>query len=284
MSRKISAMTTESASDYQALERMSVRSLLKNINKEDHKVPAAVAKAIPQMEKLVNVIVERMKSGGRLFYIGSGTSGRLGVVDASEIPPTYGLPHGRVIGLISGGDRAIRKAVENAEDDPAQAWKDLQKHKISNKDVLIGIAASGRTPYVIGGIRDAVKHGVVTGCITCNKKSQLAEACDFPVEVVVGPEFVTGSTRMKAGTAQKLALNMISTSAMIRLGHVRGNKMVDMKLTNSKLVSRGARFVAEELSIGLEEAQRLLLKHGSVRKAVAAGTVQVASKVRRRKS
>ena len=272
MSRKTSAMTTEAASDYQALERMPVRTLLRNINKEDNKVPAAVAKAIPQMEKLVNVIVEKMKAGGRLFYIGSGTSGRLGVVDASEIPPTYGLPHGRVIGLISGGDRAIRKAVENAEDDPAQAWKDLGKHTISKKDVLIGIAASGRTPYVIGGIRDAVKHGVVTGCITCNKKSELAAACDFPVEVVVGPEFVTGSTRMKAGTAQKLVLNMISTSVMIRLGHVRGNKMVDMKLTNSKLVSRGARFVAEELGVGVEQARNLLLKHGSVRKAVAAGS------------
>jgi N-acetylmuramic acid 6-phosphate etherase len=203
-----------------------------------------------------------------LFYIGAGTSGRLGVVDASEIPPTYGLPHGKVIGLIAGGDKAIRKAVENAEDDAAQAWKDLEEHLINQQDVLIGIAASGRTPYVIGGLKDARANGVVTGCVVCNLNTEVAKQADYPVEVVVGPEFVTGSTRMKSGTAQKLVLNMISTAAMIKLGHVKGNKMVDMQLTNNKLVDRGTRMIMDELQIPQAEAEKLLKQHGSVRKAV----------------
>ncbi len=262
--------TTESASLYDNLERMSIRKLLVNINREDATVPKAIKKVIPQMEKLIRVIVDRMSKGGRLFYIGAGTSGRLGVVDASEIPPTYGMEQGRVIGLIAGGDKAIRRAVEHAEDDPKQAWKDLKKYAISKKDVLIGIAASGRTPYVIGGLRDAQKKGVTTGCITCNKGSALSTYADFPLEVVVGPEFVTGSTRMKAGTAQKLVLNMISTATMIRLGRVKGNKMVDMQLTNNKLIDRGTRMVMEESGLGENEAARLLKKHGSVRKAVRA--------------
>jgi N-acetylmuramic acid 6-phosphate etherase len=265
-SKKLS--TTESASRYAALEKMSVKTLLTNINKEDATVPAAIKKAIPKITKLVEAIVSRMKTGGRLFYIGAGTSGRLGILDASEIPPTYGVPFNQVIGLMAGGDKAIRKAVEFAEDDTQQAWQDLMNYKITSNDVLVGIAASGRTPYVIGGVTDARAHGVLTGCITCNKGSELAACVDHPIEVVVGPEFVTGSTRMKSGTAQKLVLNMISTATMIQLGHVKGNKMVDMKLTNKKLVNRGARFIQEELNISLAEAERLLLKHGSVRKAL----------------
>jgi N-acetylmuramic acid 6-phosphate etherase len=260
--------TTESSSHYDHLEKMSVQQLLVNINKEDKTVPLAIEKAIPQIEAIVNVIVEKMKGGGRLFYIGAGTSGRLGVVDASEIPPTYGLPHGKVIGLIAGGDKAIRKAVENAEDDAAQAWKDLEEHLINQQDVLIGIAASGRTPYVIGGLKDARANGVVTGCVVCNLNTEVAKQADYPVEVVVGPEFVTGSTRMKSGTAQKLVLNMISTAAMIKLGHVKGNKMVDMQLTNNKLVDRGTRMIMDELQIPQAEAEKLLKQHGSVRKAV----------------
>lgn len=268
--KKQRSSSTESASKYESLEQMSVTELLKNINREDHTVPLAVKKVIPAISKLVKAISEKMEKGGRLFYIGSGTSGRLGVVDASEIPPTYGMPHGKVIGLISGGDSAIRKAVEHAEDDPEQAWKDLQKFKINKSDVLIGIAASGRTPYVIGGVRDASTHGILTGCITCNKGSELASSVDHPIEVVVGPEFVTGSTRMKAGTAQKLVLNMISTAVMIRLGRVKGNKMVDMMLTNDKLIDRGVRFVMEETGLKEDRARKLLLEHGSVRKAVVA--------------
>lgn len=259
---------TESSSHYSDLENMSVRELLTKINQEDLTVPVAVGKVIPAIEQLVEIIVDRMKNGGRLFYIGAGTSGRLGILDASEIPPTYGMPHGKVIGLIAGGDTAIRKAVENAEDNDQQAWKDLLEHQISKSDVLVGIAASGRTPYVIGGLRQARANGVVTGSVTCNPGSEVAANADFPIEVIVGPEFVTGSTRMKAGTAQKLVLNMISTSVMIRLGRVKGNKMVDMQLTNKKLVSRGARMIMDELSIGEEEAERLLLEFGSVRKAV----------------
>lgn len=247
---------------------MSVHELLVNMNKEDQKVPLAVEKAIPQIERLVSEVVKKMENGGRLFYIGAGTSGRLGILDASEIPPTYGMPHGRVIGLIAGGDTAIRKAVEKAEDDMDQAWKDLLAHNINEKDFLIGIAASGRTPYVIGGLRDALKNGVATGCIVCNTGSEVAKHATFPVEVVVGPEFVTGSTRMKSGTAQKLVLNMVSTATMIRLGRVKGNKMVDMQLTNNKLVDRGTRMVMEELSISQDEAERLLREFGSVRKAV----------------
>lgn len=247
---------------------MSVQELLVNINKEDKTVPLAIEKAIPQIEAIVNVIVEKMRGGGRLFYIGAGTSGRLGVVDASEIPPTYGLPHGKVIGLIAGGDKAIRKAVEYAEDDARQAWKDLEEHLINQQDVLIGIAASGRTPYVIGGLKEARANGVVTGCVVCNANTEVAKQADYPVEVVVGPEFVTGSTRMKSGTAQKLVLNMISTTVMIKLGHVKGNKMVDMQLTNNKLVDRGTRMIMDELQIPLAEAEKLLKQHGSVRKAV----------------
>lgn len=247
---------------------MSVHDLLVNINKEDKTVPLAIEKVIPRIEALVETIVEKMKNGGRLFYIGAGTSGRLGIVDASEIPPTYGLPHGMVIGIMAGGDRAIRKAVEFAEDDTAQAWKDLQEHNISTKDVLIGIAASGRTPYVVGGLQRARAEGVVTGCITCNPSTEVSKHADFPVEVVVGAEFVTGSTRMKAGTAQKLVLNMISTATMIKLGRVRGNKMVDMQLSNNKLIHRGTRMIMEELGVDETEAEELLKKFGSVRKAV----------------
>ena len=247
---------------------MSVRDLLTNMNKEDETVPKAIAKVIPKIEALVERIVEQMKKGGRLFYTGAGTSGRLGIVDASECPPTYGVPHGMVIGLMAGGDKAIRSAVEFAEDDPEQGWKDLQDHDINEKDVVIGIAASGRTPYVIGAVSSARAHGLVTGCITCNLNSKLAEAVEFPIEVVVGPEFVTGSTRMKSGTAQKLVLNMISTSVMVKLGKVRGNKMVDMQLSNEKLVDRGTKMIMQELDVPYEEANKLLLEHGSVRAAV----------------
>ncbi|HAK77463.1 MAG TPA: N-acetylmuramic acid 6-phosphate etherase, partial [Runella sp.] len=239
--------TTESTSHYDNLDQMSVRELLTNINNEDKTVPYAVEKAIPQIEALVEQIVVRMKQGGRLFYIGAGTSGRLGVVDASECPPTYGVPFDLVIGIMAGGDRAIRKAVENAEDDPNQAWIDLQAYDIDELDSLIGIAASGRTPYVIGGLNQARNAGILTGCIVCNVGSKVAAAAEYPVEIVVGPEFVTGSTRMKSGTAQKLALNMISTSVMIQLGRVQGNKMVDMQMTNFKLVQRAIRMVREEL-------------------------------------
>ncbi len=260
--------TTESSSHYDNLEKTSIHDLLVNINREDKSVPLAVEKVIPKIEALVAVIVERMEKGGRLFYIGAGTSGRLGVLDASEIPPTYGMPHGKVIGLIAGGDKAIRKAVENAEDDSAQAWKDLEEHMINQNDVLIGIAASGRTPYVIGGVKQARAQGIATGCITCNEGSELAKNVDHPIEVVVGPEFVTGSTRMKSGTAQKLVLNMISTTAMIKLGRVKGNKMVDMQLTNIKLVGRGVKMIMDELHVSEEEADKLLKQFGSVRKAV----------------
>jgi N-acetylmuramic acid 6-phosphate etherase len=260
--------TTESPSPYANLEYMSVQELLVNINKEDKAVPLAIEKIIPKIEVLVAAIVEKMKAGGRLFYIGAGTSGRLGILDASEIPPTYGVPHGKVVGLIAGGDTAIRKAVENAEDDAAQAWRDLREYAITSNDILIGIAASGRTPYVIGGVKEARSQGILTGCITCNEGSELAKNVDHPIEVIVGPEFVTGSTRMKAGTAQKLVLNMISTTTMIKLGRVKGNKMVDMQLTNKKLVNRGALMIMEELGIGQQEAEQLLATHGSVRKAV----------------
>jgi N-acetylmuramic acid 6-phosphate etherase len=260
--------TTESSSPYNNLEQMSVQELLNNINREDKTVPLAVEKSLPQMEALVTVVVDKMNAGGRLFYIGAGTSGRLGVLDASEIPPTYGMPHGKVIGLIAGGDGAIRQAVEYAEDDSQQAWKDLEKYLINQNDVLIGIAASGRTPYVIGGVKDAKVNGIVTGCITCNIDTELSKHVDYPIEIVVGPEFLTGSTRMKAGTAQKLVLNMISTSVMIKLGKVKGNKMVDMLLTNNKLVDRGTRIIMDELKMSESEASALLEKFGSVRKAI----------------
>lgn len=263
-----SKSTTESSSKYEHLEQMSVKDLLTNINQEDRTVPEAIAHCIPVIEKLVTGIVKRMQQGGRLFYIGAGTSGRLGIVDASECPPTFGVPHEWVVGLIAGGDTAIRKAVEFAEDDQEQAWKDLQAHGINHKDTVIGIAASGRTPYVIGGLNDARQQGIFTGCITCNKDSALADAADVAIEVVVGPEFVTGSTRMKAGTAQKLVLNMISTSVMIQLGRVKGNKMVDMQLSNIKLVDRGTRMVMDALNIEYDEAKKLLTQYGSVRKAI----------------
>jgi N-acetylmuramic acid 6-phosphate etherase len=260
--------TTERDSHYSDLELMTVREILQNINREDHTVPDAVEKSLPQIEKLVTITTEKMKAGGRLFYIGAGTSGRLGIVDASECPPTFGVPFDLVVGIMAGGDSAIRKAVEFAEDDLKQAWKDLSKFNISEKDVLVGIAASGTTPYVIGGLRDANKHGVVTGCIVCNTGSPVAVEAKYPVEVVTGPEFLTGSTRMKAGTAQKLVLNMLSTSVMIQLGRVKGNKMVDMQLSNHKLVDRGTHMVMNYTGLPENEAAELLLKHGSVRKAV----------------
>lgn len=263
--------TTEAASHYNDLDKMSIRAVLENINREDQTVATSVQRVIPQIELLVDAIVEKMRAGGRLFYIGAGTSGRLGVVDASEIPPTYGMPEGKVIGLMAGGDRAIRKAVEHAEDNWEQAWKDLQEHHISQQDVLIGIAASGRTPYVIGGVRAARAHGIITGCISCNQDTDLGKEVDHPIEVVVGPEFVTGSTRMKAGTAQKLVLNMISTTVMIQLGRVKGNKMVDMQLTNEKLVKRGTKMIMEELGVPVEVAEQLLQKHGNVRSAIQHG-------------
>lgn len=259
---------TESSSNYNQLENMSVRELLENINREDQSVPLAVQKAIPQIEALVQEVVARMRQGGRLFYIGAGTSGRLGIVDASECPPTYGVPHDWVIGLIAGGDAAIRKAVEFAEDDEEGAWRDIAPHKPGPLDTVVGIAASGRTPYVIGGLRKAKAEGLLTGSITCNPGSAVAAKAEYPIEVITGPEFVTGSTRMKAGTAQKLVLNMLSTSVMVQLGRVRGNKMVDMQLSNHKLVQRGTRMIMEELGIGEEEAAKLLEAHGSVRKAV----------------
>lgn len=262
--------TTEQSSNYQNLQDMTVKEILTGINNEDSSVPAAVAEEIPQIEKLVEGVVERMKRGGRVFYLGAGTSGRLGVVDASEIPPTYGV-HDKFIGLIAGGDKAIRDAVEAAEDKLDGGWNDMQPFAPTENDVVIGVAASGSTPYVIGAVKTAREHGMLTGCITCNKGSVLAAESEIPVEVVVGPEFVTGSTRMKAGTAEKLVLNMISTASMIRLGHVKGNKMVDMQLTNKKLVDRGSRMIMGETGIeDYDLAKRLLLKYGSVRKAVDA--------------
>ena len=262
--------TTEQSSNYQNLQDMTVKEILTGINNEDSSVPAAVAEEIPQIEKLVEGVVERMKNGGRVFYLGAGTSGRLGVVDASEIPPTYGV-HNKFIGLIAGGDKAIRDAVEAAEDKLDGGWNDMQSFSPTENDVVIGVAASGSTPYVIGAVKTAREHGMLTGCITCNKGSALAAESEIPVEVVVGPEFVTGSTRMKAGTAEKLVLNMISTASMIRLGHVKGNKMVDMQLTNKKPVDRGSRMIMGETGIeDYDLAKRLLLKYGSVRKAVDA--------------
>ncbi len=260
--------TTEKDSNYQDLDKMSVQEILTNINNEDKTVPLAVEREIARIESLVKVIVERMKKGGRLFYIGAGTSGRLGILDASECPPTYGVPFDWVIGLIAGGDTAIRKAVEFAEDDEEQAWKDLEEYAINANDVVIGIAASGTTPYVIGGLNRANEEGIATGCIVCNGNSPIAAIAQYPVELIVGPEFVTGSTRMKAGTAQKLALNMISTAVMIQLGRVKGNKMVDMQLSNHKLVGRGVRMVMAETGSDQETATALIEKFGNVRKAI----------------
>ena len=247
---------------------MSTRELLTNINTEDQKVPAAVADCIPQIEKLVDVITDKMLAGGRLFYLGAGTSGRLGIVDASECPPTYGVPQGLVIGLIAGGDSAIRKAVEFAEDDLEQGWKDLQTHHIHFNDVVVGIAASGRTPYVIGALQNCRINNITTGCITCNPGSEVAQHADYPIEVIVGPEFVTGSTRMKSGTAQKLILNMISTSVMIKIGRVEGNRMVHMQLSNEKLIDRGTRMIMESSHLDYEQAKALLIKEGSVKSAL----------------
>lgn len=262
--------TTEQSSNYDDLEQMSIKELLSGINSEDKTVPMAIEKALPQIEKLTEVVSKKLKKGGRLFYIGSGTSGRLGIVDASECPPTFGVPHGLVVGLIAGGDSAIRKAVEFAEDSVQQGWKDLQTNDISEKDIVIGIAASGTTPYVIGALEKCNEQNITTGCITCNEGSPLANTAKYPIVVVVGPEFVTGSTRMKAGTAQKLVLNMISTAAMIQLGRVQGNKMVDMQLSNNKLVDRGTRMIMDELQVKEDEASFLLKKYGSVRNAVDA--------------
>ncbi|MBO9727605.1 MAG: N-acetylmuramic acid 6-phosphate etherase [Chitinophaga sp.] len=260
---------TEQTSHYRHLEKMSVNELLVNMNQEDQTVPLAVAKAIPQIEKLVTAVADKMLAGGRLFYMGAGTSGRLGVVDASECPPTFGVPQGLVVGLIAGGDSAIRKAVEFAEDDRQQGWADLQAYNITDKDVVVGIAASGTTPYVIGALNECRRHGIVTGSISCNPDTPVSAAADFPVEVVVGPEFVTGSTRLKSGTAQKLVLNMLSTAVMIQLGRVEDNKMVNMQLSNEKLVDRGVKMLMEQLSLtDYQQAQELLLKAGSVKKAV----------------
>ncbi len=260
--------TTEKTSHYDHLEKMPINELLTNINTEDTTVPNAVKKAIPQIEQLTEQIVQKLKEGGRLFYMGAGTSGRLGIVDASECPPTFGVSHDLVIGLIAGGDTAIRKAVEFAEDSTEQGWKDLQTYHISEKDVVVGIAASGTTPYVISALEKCNQQNIITGCITCNEGSPLAHTAQFPIVVTVGPEFVTGSSRMKAGTAQKLVLNMISTATMIQLGRVKGNKMVDMQLSNNKLVDRGTRMIMEELNIDRPLAAELLQKYGNVRNAI----------------
>jgi len=258
---------TESSSNHDGLEKMSVNELLVKMNQEDQTVPLAIEKIIPEIENFVSALIPRMEEGGRLFYIGAGTSGRLGIVDASECPPTFGVPHGMVIGLIAGGDAAIRKAVEFAEDSSNQGWKDLEEYQIGKLDTVVGIAASGTTPYVIGALEACNDRGILTASITCNPGSPLASLPKHPMIPVVGPEFVTGSTRMKSGTAQKLVLNMISTSLMIRLGRVIGSRMVDMQLSNNKLVDRGTKMVMEALNIDCEEANALLLKHGSVRNA-----------------
>jgi N-acetylmuramic acid 6-phosphate etherase len=263
---------TEQESHYQHLEQMSIMDILVNINREDKVVPLAVEKAIPSIERLVAVIADKMLAGGRLFYIGAGTSGRLGVVDASECPPTYGVPHGLVIGIIAGGENAMFKAVEFAEDSREDGWKDLEQFHVSENDVVVGIAASGTTPYVIGALEECRRRGIATGSITCNPHAPVSAVSDYPIEVVVGPEFVTGSTRMKSGTAQKLVLNMISTSVMIQLGRVEGNQMVNMQLSNEKLVDRGVKMVMENMQLpDYEKARALLLKYGSVKKAMESG-------------
>ena len=259
---------TENNSRYNDLEKMSTLELLSNINKEDQTVAQAIALEIPKIEAFIDAAFEKMLAGGRLFYLGAGTSGRLGIVDASECPPTFGVPQGMVVGIIAGGDQAIRKAVEFAEDNTTQGWKDLEEYQVNDKDIVVGIAASGTTPYVLGAIAEANKRGMVTGGITCNPGTSLATSAKFPIVPLVGPEFVTGSTRMKSGTAQKLVLNMISTALMIKLGRVKGNRMVDMQLSNNKLVDRGTRMVAEELGIDYGKAAELLKQNGTVRKAV----------------
>lgn len=267
---KAKTSVTESPSNFDNLDKMSIEELLTHINEEDSKVHIAVRQALPQIKNLVEQIEVRMKKGGRVFYLGAGTSGRLGVLDASEIPPTFGVPESMVIGLIAGGDVALRKSVEAAEDDPNKAWISLQGFNINKNDVVIGIAASGTTPYVIGGITHARENGILTGCITCNPGSEIAKVTEFPIEAIVGPEFVTGSTRLKAGTAQKMILNMITTSIMIKLGRVKGNKMVNMQLTNKKLIERGTQMIVDEINIPTDEARRLLLIHGSVKKVIEA--------------
>ena len=261
---------SEQPSLYNDLEKKSIREILEDINTEDHKVADAVQKAIPQIEKLVTLIIPRVKKGGRIFYMGAGTSGRLGVLDASEIPPTFGMPPTVVIGLIAGGDTALRNPVENAEDDMSRGWEELLQHHINSEDTVIGIAASGTTPYVIGAMHTAREHGILTGCITSNPNSPMATEADVPIEVIVGPEYVTGSSRMKSGTAQKMILNMISTTIMIELGRVQGNKMVNMQLSNQKLIDRGTRMIIEELHLDYEKAEALLLLHGSVKSAIEA--------------
>ena len=261
---------TEQPSLYDDLDKKSVKEILEDINTEDHKVADAVQKAIPQIEKLVTLIIPRVKKGGRIFYMGAGTSGRLGVLDASEIPPTFGMPPTVVIGLIAGGDTALRNPVENAEDDMSRGWEELLQHHINSEDTVIGIAASGTTPYVIGAMHTAREHGILTGCITSNPNSPMATEADVPIEVIVGPEYVTGSSRMKSGTAQKVILNMISTTIMIELGRVQGNKMVNMQLSNQKLIDRGTRMIIEELHLDYEKAEALLLLHGSVKSAIEA--------------
>jgi len=260
--------TTESNSNYDGLDKMSTADLLTNINREDKTVALSVGEQIPQIENLINAIVPKMKKGGRLFYLGAGTSGRLGVIDASECPPTFGVDHGLVIGIMAGGDKAMRKAVEFAEDNTDLGWEDIQSHNINMNDVVIGIAASGTTPYVIGALKKCQEENITTGCIVCNIDAPVSKVADFPIEVVVGPEFVTGSTRMKSGTAQKLVLNMISTSVMIKLGKVKGNKMVDMHLSNNKLVDRGTKMLMQEIGVDYETAKALLNQFGSVRNAV----------------
>jgi len=260
--------TTESDSNYDGLDKMSTADLLTNINREDKTVALSVEDQIPQIEQLIIAIVPKMKIGGRLFYLGAGTSGRLGVIDASECPPTFGVDHGLVIGIMAGGDKAMRKAVEFAEDNTDLGWEDLQSYNIDKNDVVIGIAASGTTPYVIGALKKCQQKNITTGCIVCNANAPVSKVADFPIEVVVGPEFVTGSTRMKSGTAQKLVLNMISTSVMIKLGKVKGNKMVDMHLSNNKLLDRGTKMLMQEIGVDYETAKALLNQFGSVRNAV----------------
>jgi len=263
--------TTEKDSHYNHLEKMSISEIISNINNEDKTVPLAVEKSLPQIQALIEQVVIKLNEGGRLFYIGAGTSGRLGILDASECPPTFGVSYDLVIGLIAGGDKAIRKAVENAEDSLDQGWKDLTTYQISTKDIVIGIAASGTTPYVVSALKKCNEENIITGCITCNQNSPLSNASKFPIEVVVGPEFLTGSSRMKAGTAQKLVLNMITTTTMIQLGRVKGNKMVDMQLSNNKLVNRGIKMIMDALDISELKAQELLKNHKSVRESIKHG-------------
>ena len=259
---------TEQPSHFDHLEQMSVGELLRDMNQEDISVAQVVGKAIPQIQAFVEAIEPKMRAGGRLFYVGAGTSGRLGVLDASELPPTFGVPEDRVIGIIAGGDRALRHAVEKAEDFPDRGWQDLLSFHPTTNDSVLGIAASGTTPYVIGAVRGARENGLLTGCITSNPDTPLAAACEYPIETIVGPEFVTGSSRMKSGTAQKMVLNMISTSLMIRMGRVKGNRMVKMQLTNAKLVERGTRMIQESLGLSYDEAKERLLESGSVDKAL----------------